>query len=257
MAKDYFLEAAAKTENSNAEIIQKFGLSDSVGTTFTPLTIGNIYRTPQSTGATTLRIKAGNVADTALGLGARAIYIEGLNAAGELTHEILNTAGASASSVSVNSYMRLYRAYVCESGTYATASAGSHVADIVIENSAGTEDWATIRVNGMAVAQSEIGAYTVPKGKEAYILGAKVSVDTTKITSVLFFKRENILETAAPYTAMRKQLGSSSIVRDYTMESEAPHGVYPELTDIGFMAKVSSGTATVEVEFDILLRDKA
>ena len=71
---------------------------------------------------------------------------------------------------------------------------------------------------------------------------------------IYFFKRENILETAAPYTAMRLQnayIGSSG---ELTYAHKTVDK-YPELTDIGYMAAVGTGTADVSVEFELLLVD--
>lgn len=256
MTKKYYLEASAGNETANAEVIHKFGSNTAVGTSLEPISFGGIYRTPQVSGATKLRVKAGNANDSSGGTGAQSVKIEGLNALGERISEVIITNGISAGADSVNTYVRLYRSYVYGSGTYATSTSPSHAAQIVVENAAGTEDWSTIPNGSMSTAQSEIGVFTVPKGKQAYVIDAKVSVDTTKVTSITFFKRENILQTTAPYSAMRKQFGAETVIRDYIQNFDAPHGPFLELTDIGFMAKVVSGTATVNVEFSILLRDK-
>lgn len=256
MSREYYLETTAGNESANAEIIYKFGRNVSVGTSLVPISIGGIYRTPQVGSATLVRVKAGDVDDDSDGTGAQAIFIEGLNALGERTSEVLITNGTSAGTNSVNSYIRLYRTYVYRSGTYATVGAGSHAAAIVIENAAGTEDWVTISGDSTLTGQSEVGLFTVPKGKQAYILSARVSADTTKITTAMFFKRDNILQTTAPFSALRKQFGSSTITREYVVEGNAPHGPFLEFTDIGFLASVTVASAEVSVEFSILLRDK-
>ena len=114
----YLLECGAGNVEG-ASIINKFGHNESVGTSPTVISHGNIYRTPQISGATQLRIKAGNVNDTANGTGAREVYIEGIGTDGLIQSEYLTTAGTSASANSVNSYIRLFRAFVSKSGTYA------------------------------------------------------------------------------------------------------------------------------------------
>lgn len=104
-----------------------------------------------------MRIKAGgNAADTAAGAGAREVTLIGLDASGNVVTEAIATNGISASSATTNSFIRLYRAYVSASGTYATAAAGSHTAAIVIENSAGGTDWLTIDATSFPLAQSEV-----------------------------------------------------------------------------------------------------
>ena len=233
--------------------VHKFGRNNAVGTSFVPASIGGIYRTPQPASATTLRVKSGgNANDAAAGTGAQKIKIYGLNASGVEVDEEIATAGASASAATVNSYIRLFRAYVIESGTYATSAAGSHSADIVIENTAGTEDWATISVTDFPRSQSEIGAYTVPLGFTAYVLLLDVNVDSNKTADLIFFKREGVLDASAPYSAMRVEQEFKGVSGDVGIVPPIPTGPFPELTDIGFMAKAAT-SAEVDVDFLVLL----
>lgn len=249
----YYLEAMMGNVPADAEVIHKFGQNSAVNTTLVPVAHGGIYRTPQVAAVTALRVKAGNAGDTVAGAGARKIQLEGINASGDRITEILDTAGESASSNSVNSYLRLFRAFICESGTYATTATGSHVADIVIENAAGTEDWATIVLKD---AQSDIGWYTIPRGKTGFIISLDYSVDSTKVTNLQLVAREGILDTVAPYEAMRKRIGIASIIRDGQKLFPSPLGPFPELTDIGFLAAIGvAPAASVEVHYGILLRD--
>lgn len=256
-SSDYFVDIVSGNASSGGEVVHKFGRNNAVGTTFVPVSIGGIYQTPQVAGATTLRIAAGgNAADTAAGAGAREVTLEGLNASGARITETLATAGASASASTSQTFVRLYRAYVSSTGTYATVAAGSHTADVVIENTAGTADWATIDLNGFARGQSEIGLYTVPLGKTAYIMSIHFAVDSVKTTEIIIFKRENILETAAPYTPLREVLALTGLIRSGLHDYEIPLGPFPELTDIGVLARVSSTTSETGVTFEILLKDK-
>jgi hypothetical protein len=235
-------------------VVHKFGAGN-VGTSFVPVSRGNIYRTPQPAAATALRVKAGNANDTAAGTGARKITLQGLDETGALVEEELSAAGTSASSATSATFIRLFRAFVSESGTYATASGGSHAADIVIENAAGTEDWATISSTGFARSQTEIGAYTVPLGYRAFIGSYTVFTDSTKSTDFLMFRRSSILRAEAPYAAMRILLESSGAAGQEGEVFNTPLGPFGELTDIGFMAKVSTSTGDVDVDFEILLEE--
>ena len=235
------------------QTIHKFGRNPAVGTSYTPVTPGGIYRTPQAAGATALRVKAGNVNDTSAGTGARAITLYGLDETGAAIEETVATAGAAASAPTTATFIRLYRATVTASGTYATASAGSHAGDIVVENAAGTEDWATILANGFPRGQTEIGAYSIPAGFDGFLNRLQVTTDSTKNTSILFFRRESILETAAPYSGMRllynletRGGGTNLDVNASPIHIEGP-------ADIGFLASVDQGTAQVSVDFDLLL----
>ena len=239
------------------EVVEKFGRNAAVGTSFVPVCFSGHYRTPQSGSATTLRIKAGgNASDTAAGSGAREITIIGLDENFAVATEAIATNGALASSSTTTTFTRVYRAYVSASGTYATESAGSHAGDITIENTAGTEDWAKIDSTNFPKSQTEIGAFSVPAGNTAYVKLRHVTVDTGKTIDVVFFQRLNIDETAAPYTAMRAQSVLSGVTGGEIQafgEADVPLGPYAGPCDVGFMAKVSTGTASVAVEFEIFL----
>lgn len=169
--------------------LNKFGRNSAVGTTFVPLSNGGLWPMPTAANATKLRIKAGNANDTAGGSGARAVIIQGRDATGSLTTETLTTAGTSAGPLSENSYMRVHRAWISESGTYATTGpdTGSQAADVVIENAAGTEDWVNIEGGSYKAGQSEIGGYTIPKGFDGFIYSIHIVADTNKSADIAFF----------------------------------------------------------------------
>lgn len=239
--------------------VKKFGRNDSVGTGFEPVCMGGIYMTPQSSAATTLRIKAGNANDSAGGSGARAVTLIGLDESFNEVQETVATNGTSPSAATSATFTRLYRAFVSSSGTYASASAGSHFGDIVIENSAGTQDWGTIDAANFPKSQSEIGAISIAAGKTGYVKLRDLSIDSGKTIDLVFFSRANIDETAPPYTAMRAQSVVSG-VSGGSIETfgsvDIPFGPYTGPTDIGFMAKVASGTASVSVEFEVFILDE-
>lgn len=148
----------------------------------------------------------------------------------------------------------MFRIKVTASGTYATSTTASHTAAITIENGAGGTDWGTIDLNGFALSQSTIGAYSVPLGKTAYLISYDINAETTKIVDAVFFQRQSILDAAAPYEAMRIVFEIVGLTDTRSKVLNAPIA-FPALTDIGFMAKVSTGTANVSVNFDILLVD--
>ena len=211
---------------------------------------------PQVSGATTLRIKAGgNANDTAAGSGAREITLEGLDETGAYVTETLATAGASASSATTVTFMRLFRLFVSASGTYATTATGSHAADIDVENGAGGTDWAVITVSNFPFSQSEIGVYSVPLGKTAYIKQIGIEIDSTKTPDILLFGREDILDTTAPYPALRVVQSFVGLTGSMNTNYDVPLGPFPALSDIGFMGIVSTGSAAISVDFTIVLVD--
>ena len=250
-----FLIEVQKGNVSGHSIIHKFGANTVVGTSYVPVAAGGDYVMLQPAAATALRVKAGNTNDTAAGSGAREVTIEGLDETGAKVQVALATAGTSASSATSETFIRLYRMWVSASGTYATMSAESHAAGIVIENGAGGTDWGTITTGGSTQArgQSEIGWYGVPTGSTAYVLSAKVFTDTARTTNILFFQRTSILDAAVPYDAFRLmfEISSQGGPVDLIPNSPFPGVVGP--ADIGFMAKVDASTAEVDVDFEILL----
>ena len=252
-----FLIEVQKGNIPGHSIIHKFGRNPLVGVTYVPICSTGIYRTPQVSGATTLRIKAGgSVDDDAAGTGAREILLQGLDETGAEFEELIVTNGASASLPTTKNFIRWYRGFVNGSGTYADQLTGSMADTITIENGAGTEDWGIIDKNGFVSSQTYIGVYTVPLGKTAYMLSGKLRLDTTKIIDAIFFKREDILQTAPPYSAMKAQLEATGLDSlGYVFLPKSASTPIPALSDIGFMAKVSTGTADVSIEMEILLID--
>ena len=235
--------------------IHKFGRNDNVGTTFTPVTIGGIYRTPQVGSATTLRVKAGDANDTAGGSGAQEITLIGIDETGVDFTETLATAGASPSASTTTTVFRLFRAIVTKSGTYGNQTTGSHAADIVIENSAGTEDWMTIQYAGFPRGQSQCAVYTVPTGKLVFVENFYITTDSNKPVDILLMRRDNALQSSPPYDSVRVHSEFTGLQNPFFSNLITPLGPFQEYTDIGWMAKVAVGTADVSVEFEILLKD--
>lgn len=236
---------------SYKSIIHKFGANADIGTSYEPVSTDGVYQTPQVSGATTLRVRAGNTNDTADGSGAREITIEGLDETGALTTEAIATNGTSAGTASTTTWLRVFRAYVSSSGTYATSSTGSHSADIILETTGGTE-WARILLSGLPLSQSQIAAYSVPLGYEAYVQDYALTVNGNKAVDFIFFQRQGILDTAAPYSAMRAVITLYGVDNAVSLAPKYPFGPFPALTDIGWMAK-SATTSQVSVDFEILL----
>jgi hypothetical protein len=247
--------SVAMGERRGRFTVNKFGRNLAVGTSFVPVATGGIYRTKKGSEAVALRIKAGgNAADTAAGAGARSVTLFGLDEGFNYVEETVATAGALASAATTALFTRLFRIRVATSGTYATQATGSHAGPIVIEDSAGAEDWGTIQfpAGGFAKGTSDIGAYSVATGHTAYIVGGTVFTNASKTTDVLLFVREGIDEEAAPFSVMR-------VLRDLTLRggSDSLSIALPfKVTgpaDIGFMAKVDLTTALVDVDFDLIV----
>ena len=240
------------------ETIHKFGANESVGTTYEPITTNGLYNVPQVSGAVTLRVKAGDANDTDGGSGAWAVQLEGLDVNGKEATEVLRTNGISAGTPSTTQWLRVYRAFVTESGTYATQSAGSHAADIVIEDTSNNE-WARIIGDSPAFprSQSQIACYSVPVDHIGYVTSIAASVESGKAVDIMLFKREQILQTAAPYEAMRAQFQLIGLTDQYIFTPQLPMGPFTGPCDLGWMGKVGAQTAKIEIDFELIVAQSA
>ena len=176
-----------------------------------------------------------------------------MDANGALQTDTLTTNGASAGANGVIEFVRVFRAWVATSGTYAVTSSPSHVAAVTVENAAGSADWITIPSESLGIGQSEVAAYTVPAGKSAWITSYNITVDATKASDVHLFKRESILDTAAPYQAAREIVRHIGLTVPLTQRYEIPEGPFPPFTDIWAEAKVGATTGDVSVNMEIIL----
>ena len=252
MPTEDFFHDVAEGKIAGHSLVHKFGKNDSISATWVPMAVGGVYQTPQVAAATALRIKAGgNANDTAAGTGAREITLECMDITGVITTVALATAGASASAATPSTAIRVVRAYVSASGTYATSAAGSAAGDIVIENAAGGTDWLTIDAGTFARSQSQIAVYTVPLGFTAYVYTYTLTTDSLKPVDFIFFKRGGILETAAPYSAMRTVIEHLGIEGHFIGTFKGGQK-FTELTDIGWLVQGAT-TPEATVDFEILL----
>lgn len=228
-----------------------YGRHVDIGATPTPVTRSGYYRTPQASAPVHLRIKSGgNANDTAAGSGGRAITFIGINATGDLITETVATAGASASAATTQHFIRLRDAIVSSSGTYATQTAGSHASTINIEDTAGNL-WGTIADGTIGRGNMEQAVFVTPKDRAALVTNIFVSSDADKKANIVFYKREGILQTAAPYSVMQL-INEFPQCHDLIDLRFDPPLYFPPLTDFGFLASVSASTVDVSVGFDVI-----
>ena len=168
MNKDFFFEVSKGNVAGHSKEI-KFGRNTATtgGGTQDLIWSGGAFT--YLTTASTIRIKAGgNAADTAAGTGARAVVIHGLDENYLEITDTLTTAGASASTATTNTYLRVTRAYATIVG-----SSESNVGDISIEAVTGGTTQAYVPAGE---GQTEQCFTTIPAGKTGYIIGTKRSL---------------------------------------------------------------------------------
>ena len=254
LTTDFYLEVQRGAKKGYS-IVNKFGHTDAVSTTLVPICSGNIYQTPTS--AVALELVSTVATDNQAGVGARTITIQGLDANFDEVTVVANmnaTDGTVAEAVT-GTWTRIYRMYVETSGTYATATAGSHAGTITLQASGGGVAWAVLELHAsFPTGQSNIGAYTVPAGYTAYIGNIEIETDTNKAMDILFFQRQGADDVTTPFKAMRNIGAYTGISDRHVSRGKMPKGGFPEKTDIGFMAiRTTAGTSAVSVDFEILL----
>jgi len=237
----------------NFSIIHKFGRNANVGSTFAPITQSGFYRMPTSN--TALEIVSNSADDNASGIGARTVYYEGLKeVAGELviTSNTVTMNGLTPVALP-DSLIRLYRWYVASSGTYATQSSASHQGELTIQESGAGDIWSAIKANGIFKGQSQIGCYTVPSGYTALINRIAYSVQATLEAEIIFMQRNGVLNTTAPFDALRVITDIDSAKGTTSVDFVAPIAIQEE-TDLIFMGKSKGGqTLPMTIDFEIKL----
>lgn len=250
--KNPFYLEVSKGKIDGHILVHKFG-AGAVTTTLAPVSQLNKYQTP--TTAVALEVVSDDAQDNASGTGAREITIIGLDENwNEVTQTVVPT-GVTPVALDTN-LIRMYRWYVSSSGTYATQTAGSHAGNLTIQVSGAGATWDTIPITPFPVGQSQIGAYTIPIGKTGYLVGKLVFTDTAKVADVYMFQRNNADDVTAPYTGtMRLIEREVGVAGGFDHHFEAPKNGFVGPCDIGFLAKVTSGTAEMSVEFELLVVD--
>lgn len=234
-------------------IVHKFG-AGSITTALAPVTQTNAYQTP--TAAVALELVSDNVADAQNGVGAREITVTGLDANWDELIQVVSTHATDGTiAVSIpTSLIRVYRWFVSSTGTYASSTAGSHVGNLSVQVSGGGTVWDTIPALPFPAGQSQIGAYTIPTGFTGYLVGKLVYTDTGKTADIYFFQRNNADDVSTPFSgAMRIVEREIGIQGGFDHHMILPKNGFVGPCDLGFMGKVTSGTADISVEFEILL----
>lgn len=264
--KAQFLLEVARGRIEGHSIIQKFGSSAVTATQTTWKIVATSLDYPTPTTVTSLEmVSDDNTNDfhpdnSASKTGAHTVRVYGLDANWlEITEDVkLN--GTTAVALT-NSFFRVFRMKLVQSGTYASVSGASHNSTITLRVASAGATWAQISTEGgFGFGQSEIGAYTIPAGKTGYLLSKKINVSgTNKDIDVAFFVRENADDVTTPFSGVMqlkeidRNLPSGAQVQ---VQTDAPMIVIPAKSDCGFFAKNKALTNyETSVEFELLIID--
>lgn len=233
--------------SSGTMTVQKFGRNSAVGTAAVEHVWANGGAYNWLSGSSVLRIASGgDASDHATGAGARQITIEGLDENWDEATETLSTAGVAQSATTTTTFIRLNRAYVSQAGSYS----GSNTAAIIIET---TGDLVLANIEAQ-LGQTQLGHYSVPNGKTAYLANCRVRYASNKTSEVRLYSRYNADIVAAPFGPQRVLQTWS----EFSGESVAIFDAMPVITqrsDIYFEVQAITSTGAIDVSFDLIVKD--
>jgi hypothetical protein len=258
MNKDFLLEVK-KGNIDGHRIVDKFGSSLNVTNTgFTVISHGDVYQVP--TTAQSLEFISDNAGDALNGAGMHELTIEGLDANWDL-QTVSVAAHATDGTIAVaitGTWLRVFRAYVTKSGSYATLAVPSHLGNIDIQNSGAGVLWASIINTDIPHGQTQIAAYTVPAGEVAYLGETNISTEVLKAVNVFGFRRPNSNDITTPFDgAMRSFTEVIGVEGGQSYASKTWKGPFDQYTDLGYLGKsTGAGTNSASIDFEILLIDR-
>jgi len=242
-----FAVAVARSAISGYKSIRKFGGNPSVAASSTEdvWSAGGTY-SGWLTSASAVRIQAGgNGADTSDGNGARKVVIQGLDENWADASEEVTTAGGSASSATTTTFIRVFRAYVSDVGTYTGANTGA----VTIETTGGVV-LASIEAG---LGQTQMSMYTIPAGYNAYLRNCRAQVDGNKAMDMFMFQRENADDVTTPFTGKRLVDEFRQLIGEADRYYDSL-SVFPAKTDLWFSAVNGAGnTGACTVSYDLVL----
>lgn len=234
--------------------VNKYGHSDNIGTSFLPVTSLNVYKTP--TTATSLEILSSDANDTSAGSGARTVVVEGIDENWDFITETVSLSGVTPVAL-VNTYLRIHRAYVLTTGTYATNGTGSHVGTILIREAGAGASWIEIdATTGYPFGTSEVACYTIPRNEIGYIASYDFHVSSTKNVDFVIFAREQADIVTAPYGSQRILIQNNGVVAEANKDYKIPLGPLQGPCDVGIMARVGTGTGDAGAEFELIVYEQ-
>lgn len=232
-------------------MVHKFGEGE-VGTTYSTVNQLGVINFPSS--PINIEVISDDANDTLLGDGARRIRIEGLDNNLKECCEDINMNGTTATTQSTNTYYRVFRAYVLETGIYT----GSNFGDITIRGSGGGDNYLIITGNGTkntsnyGSAQTQTTLFSVALGTYGILKTFSINVSNGKTADIIMYKRCELHNSSnpTPRRVLYKLSGISGVyTQEFKSETEIEGGC-----DIWVEAKVNSGTAIIDVNYDLDLK---
>lgn len=254
MLSTQFLDEVQFGRIPGVSVVHKFGHNTDVGVAMEDVwSLGNTL-TFATTNFPVIAVSTSTDDDIG-GSGAQKIKVQGLDLNWNAIEQEIAMNGTSSTLAATINYMRVFRAYVSETGTYATTANGGNAGTITVTGSG--ENKAEIEViSGVGQGQTQIAAYTVPASKVAYVYSITVQVDGTKGANIYFWQRQDADDITAPFASRRIVIDFPAVIGRASLSPRTPLGPFPHHTDIWFSA-IRSGAQNsgVTVDFEILLID--
>ncbi len=220
-------------------------------------TRGGLYAWPVA--ADNIEFISDSVLDAQDDVGARTIRLTGLdNDFNEITEDINThaTDGTAGRITSALQYRRMNLAQVITAGAYDAGLIGGNVGNITIDWATGNVACAEILApGGMPMGQSQVGRYTVPTGKEAYIKSWFINVDAgaNKTADMVLFCRENADDVTTPFTSRRLIFYLDGMLGFSNASFDVPFGPFPAKTDLWWSCIAEAASAaTVDMEIEVV-----
>ncbi len=250
-----FLRAVKMGNVAGHRLIHKFGKNDAVQQTPVPIAIGGVYRTPMANAD--LELVSDDAADTAAGLGAQEITVQGLVLTdGKFVsqEEVVETNGTTAVAFT-KQFIRVFRAWISRSGTYATMTTVSSPGTITVRGLGDGDTWLEIGEcsTGSSDGQSQTALYTTPSNSKSVLYAPYYTIEVRKLASMCFFHRPHADDVTAPFLGARRMVVENlGLEVPNKLSDSMPVAVFEGATDMGFLGEVSVGTGRLSAGFWLL-----
>lgn len=247
-----FLVEVAKGNIAGHSLKTIVGTNNSIGTGVEDIwTSGSTYSGFLTTAATAQIIAGGNANDTSAGTGARQITVEGLDASFDEATETITTAGASASSATTTSWIRVHKLYVSQMGTYTHTAANAGLIDVRAATGSPFKLGEIVAGDG----ESKNSMYTIPNGKTGYLIRTRIAIEAANTAEVRLWQFRDADDSSVPVSSRRLLYEAQDI--EGWVEINLGNRQMPAKTDIWWDARriTGSGGTQVTVATEILLVD--
>ena len=220
-------------------IVDKFGKSATIGTSFKPISNGG--SAVLLTSAETLDVVSDDANDDLTGTGAQKIEIQGLDANFTEISETVDLDGTTPVTTT-NSFIRFFRAFVTQVGS---ATESTNLGELTI--SASTTTTATLIILAEE-GQSQTAQYTIPANKTGYLEKIFFTSDSANVIIGQLQVR--------PFGQGWQTKHELVTTNEHVSADMAGSGGILEKSDIRWMAKASTGPSNdATAGFKVLLRD--